>query len=160
MKEVAKNLRRIRLLKNLSLKEAGDLLHMTAPAIAKYEKGEIDPNSERLIQFANAYGVKVLDLLQSHDAPQMKFTAFRKKQRLQGQNLELLKEIIQNKVGDYLEVIELNNIKSDDNKLKRYPCSNLDEAESAANKFRNENDLSIWTNLMKITDKFDVEMIN
>ncbi len=38
MKEVGKNLKRIRLLKNLSLKEAGRLLNMSAPAISKYEK--------------------------------------------------------------------------------------------------------------------------
>ena len=41
MEEVGKNLKRIRLLKNLSLKEAGSLLNMSAPAVSKYEKGEI-----------------------------------------------------------------------------------------------------------------------
>ena len=36
MDEIGKNLKRIRLLKNLSLKEAGNLLNMTATAISKY----------------------------------------------------------------------------------------------------------------------------
>lgn len=118
MKEVGKNLKRIRLLKNLSLKDAGLLLNMSAPAVSKYEKGEIHPNSQKLIEFANAYGVKVLDLLKSYNPPEMKFHSFRKRQRLQGENLELLKEIIQNKVADYLEVIELNEIKKVIIKLK------------------------------------------
>ena len=68
MNEIGRNLKRIRLLKNLSLEKAGNLLNMSAPAIAKYEKGKIVPNSEKLIEFANAYSVKVLDLLKTHSA--------------------------------------------------------------------------------------------
>ena len=143
MKEVGKNLKRIRLLKNLSLKEAGILLNMSAPAVAKYEKGEIHPDSQKLIEFANAYNVKVIDLLKVYNAPEMKFSAFRKRQRLQGQNLELLKEIIQNKVSDYLEVIELNDIKVSNNKLKKYICNNKTDAELAAEEFRKNYKLSI-----------------
>lgn len=143
MNEIGRNLKRIRLLKNLSLEKAGILLNMTAPAIAKYEKGQIIPNSQKLIEFANAYSVKVTDLLKSYDVPEMKFNAFRKKQRLQGQNLELLKDIIQNKVADYLEVIELNKIKSNSLKLKKYLCNNFNDAEEAANSFRKYHQLSI-----------------
>ena len=94
MNEIGNNLKRIRLLKNLSLANAGKLLNMTAPAVAKYEKGEIIPNSKKLIEFANAYGIKVSDLLKTYKIPNMKFNSFRKKQRLQGKNLELLKSII------------------------------------------------------------------
>lgn len=143
MVEVGKNLKRIRLLKNLSLKDAGLLLNMSAPAVSKYEKGEINPNSQKLIEFANAYGVKVLDLLKSYNTPEMKFNAFRKRQRLQGENLELLKEIIQNKVADYLEVIELNEIKTSNSKIKKYACNNDNDAELAAEEFRKNYKLSI-----------------
>ena len=143
MNEIGKNLKRIRLLKNLSLEKAGKLLNMSAPAIAKYEKGQIVPNSDKLIEFANAYSVKVLDLLKSYNTPEMKFNAFRKRQRLQGQNLELLKEIIQNKVSDYLEVIELNSVESENIKLKRYSCNTFEDAENAANDFRKDYDLSV-----------------
>jgi Zn-dependent peptidase ImmA (M78 family) len=143
MNEIGKNLKRIRLLKNLSLEKAGNLLNMSAPAISKYEKGQIIPTSEKLIEFANAYDVRVLDLLKSYNAPKMKFNAFRKKQRLQGQNLELLKEIIQNKVADYLEVVELNEIKSNNIKLKKYLCNTFEDAEKAAENFRRDYELSI-----------------
>ena len=143
MNEIGKNLKRIRLLNNLSLKSAGNLLDMSAPAIAKYENGEIIPNSEKLIKFANAYKVKVIDLLRIYNTPEMSFNAFRKKQRLQGQNLNLLKEIIQNEVSNYLEVIELNNTKLDKPTIKKYPCNTLDDAETAAENFRKDFKLSI-----------------
>lgn len=143
MAEVGRNLKRIRLLKNLSLKDAGILLNMSAPAVSKYEKGEIIPNSEKLIEFANAYDVKVLDLLKTYEAPEMKFSAFRKRKRLQGENLELLKDIIQNKVADYLEIVELNELKSTKNKIIKYPCNCEKDAELAAEDFRKNYKLSI-----------------
>lgn len=137
MNEIGKNLKRIRLLKNLSLKDAGNLLNMTATAISKYEKGEILPDSKKLIDFSNAYNVKSIDLLKVYNAPEMKFTSFRKKKRLTGQNLELLEELIQNEVAKYLEIIEMNNIDSSNIKLKKYLCKSIEDAENAANDFRN-----------------------
>lgn len=143
MNEIGRNLKRVRLLKNLSLNDAGALLNMSAPAVAKYEKGEISPNSQKLIEFANAYNVKVIEFLKSYNIPQMKFTSFRKRKRLKGQNLELLEEIIQNEVAKYLEVIEINNSNDNNAKIKKYRCNSLEEAEEAAIKFRNDINFSI-----------------
>lgn len=137
MDGIGKNLKRIRLLKNLSLKDAGNLLNMTATAISKYEKGEILPDSKKLIDFANAYNVKSIELLKVYNVPEMKFTSFRKKKRLTGQNLKLLEELIQDEVAKYLEIIEMNNIDTDNIKFKKYSCNNLEDAEKAANDFRN-----------------------
>ena len=123
MNGIGNNLKRIRLLKNLSLKEAGSLLDMTATAISKYEKGEILPDSKKIIEFANAYDVKSIELLKVYNAPQMKFTSFRKKKRLTGQNLKLLEDLIQDEVAKYLEVLEMNNIDINNIKLKEYPCT-------------------------------------
>lgn len=142
MNGIGKNLKRIRLLKNLSLKEAGNLLNMSATAISKYEKGEILPDSQKVIAFANAYGVKAIELLKTYKVPEMKFTSFRKKKRLTGQNLKLLKEIIQKDVSKYLEVIELNNIETNNISLKKYPCNTLEDAENAAFNFRNDINIS------------------
>lgn len=136
MNGIGRNLKRIRLLKNLSLKDAGNLLNMSATAISKYEKGEILPDSKKLIDFSNAYEVKSIDLLKVYNAPEMKFDSFRKKKRLTGQNLELLEELIQDEVTKYLEVIEMNNINTSI-KLKQYSCNSIEEAEKAANDFRN-----------------------
>lgn len=137
MDGIGKNLKRIRLLKNLSLKEAGDLMNMTATAISKYEKGEILPDSKKLIDFANAYNVKSIELLKVYNVPKMKFTSFRKKKRLTGQNLKLLEELIQDEVAKYLEIIEMNNINTNNIKIKKYSCNSIDDAEKAANDFRN-----------------------
>ena len=142
MNEIGKNLKRIRLLKNLSLKDAGNLLNMTATAISKYEKGEILPDSKKIIDFANAYNVKTIELLKAYNVPKMKFTSFRKKKRLTGQNLELLKELIQNEVAKYLEIIEMNKIDADNIKLKKYSCNIIEDAEKAANNFRNHIKIS------------------
>lgn len=138
MNEIGRNLKRVRLLKNLSLNDAGTLLNMSAPAIAKYEKGEINPNSQKLIEFAKAYNVKVIEFLKSYNIPQMKFNSFRKRKRLTGQNLELLEDIIQNEVAKYLEVVEINNSNENSIKIKKYSCSSFEEAEEAAIKFRRE----------------------
>lgn len=51
MNGIGKNLKRIRLLKNLSLKEAGNLLNMTT-------------------------NVKSIELLKTYNTTQMKFTSF------------------------------------------------------------------------------------
>lgn len=137
MNGIGNNLKRVRLLKQLSLKEAGNLLDMSATAISKYEKGEIISDSQKLIQFANAYKVNSIDLLKVYDVPKMQFTSFRKKKRLTGKNLELLKELIQDDVAKYLEVIELNKIDNNYFKLKKYTCNDINDVEKAANDFRN-----------------------
>lgn len=152
MSEIGNNLRRVRLLNNMSLKEAGNLLNMSAQAVAKYEKGEIKPNSQKLIEFANAYNVKTIEFLKKYDMPQMKFTSFRKRKRLDGQKLELLKEQIQHKVADYLEVLEINN-SSNNAKLKKYSCNCYEDAEDAAVNFRNDIKISL---LQPISDLISI----
>lgn len=153
MNGIGRNLKRIRLLKNLSLKDAGILLNMTATGVAKYEKGEILPDSKKLIDFANAYDVKSIDLLKVYNAPEMKFTSFRKKKRLTGQNLQLLEDLIQDEVAKYLEIIEMNNISNGNIKLKKYSCNNLEDAEKAANDFRNYINIS---NKQPISDLINI----
>ena len=63
MNEIGTNLKKARLLKNLTLKEAGLLLGMSSSTISKYEKGILVPDSQKLISFANAYGVKAISLI-------------------------------------------------------------------------------------------------
>ena len=81
MNEIGRNLKKIRLLKNLSLKEAGNLLNMSPTAVSKYEKGNIVPDSLKLIEFANAYNVKTIDLIKVYKTPKMEFTSLEKVHR-------------------------------------------------------------------------------
>ena len=62
--EIGRNFKKYRLKNNLSLKEASLLLNIDISTIKKYENGYIIPNSTIIIKFANAYKVKVIDLLQ------------------------------------------------------------------------------------------------
>ena len=153
MNEIGKNLKKIRLLKNLSLKEAGKLLNMSSTAISKYEKGDIVPNSSKLIEFANAYKVKTIDLIKAYKNPKMEFTSFRKKKRLVGGNLELLKQLILEEVSKYLEVLDLSNVNSNTFKLKKYSCNDFNDAEKAAEKFRNFIEIS---NKQPISDLINI----
>lgn len=155
MSGIGINLKRIRLLKNLSLNEAGKLLNMTATAISKYEKGEIIPDSKKLIDFANAYNVNSIDLLKVYNDPKMKFNSFRKRKRLVGKNLELLENLIQDEVAKYLEVIELNNTALQSIKLKKYLCNSLEDAENAANDFRNFIKISNKQPISDLTNIFE-----
>jgi transcriptional regulator with XRE-family HTH domain len=109
---------------------------MSAPAVAKYEKGEIKPNSEKLIEFAKAYNVKSSELLKIYSLPKMEFISFRKRKRLVGQNLDLLEEIIQTEVAKYLEIVELNTTETATNKIKPLHCSSIEQAEECAEKLR------------------------
>ena len=136
------NLKRIRLLKGLSLREAAKLLGMSHVAVSKYEKGLIVPNSQMIIEFANAYHVKAIDLLQTYEVPQMKFTSFRKKARLKGQKLKLLESVIQNYVAKYLEILSCT-VEDFDFTLQTYKCSSLEDAEEAAYKFRKSISFSL-----------------
>lgn len=133
---VGENLKRIRVLKNLSLKEAGELLNMSATAISKYEKGEWKLNSEKLIRFARAYNVKVIDLVQTELPCELKFTSFRKRSRLTGEKLLLLKDLIRKEVSKYLEVVKINQ--SNVFEINKFKCSSPIEAEEIALKVRNE----------------------
>ena len=141
MNEIGKNLKKVRLLKNLSLKEAGELLGMSSTAVTKYENGILVPDSQKLISFANAYGV--------NKCPDMKFNTFRKKKRLTGEKWQLLKNLIQEEVGKYLEVMELNSINSPNAKLKKFNCNSLEDAEKCAILFRHYIEIS---NMQPITD--------
>lgn len=131
---IGDNLKRFRLLKGLSLQKAGDLLNMSATAVSKYEKGLLIPNSSKLIEFSKAYDIKTKELLKVYNVPLMSFASFRKKKRLTGQRLELLKEVIQNEVTKYLEIISINNTSV--LKIKKHNCKTLEDVEDIAIKFR------------------------
>lgn len=136
MNNIGYNLKKIRLLKNLSLEEAGKLLNLSKTGVSKYEKGDILPDSKKLLEFANAYNIKSIDILKTYNIPKMNFSSFRKKSRLTGRKLDLLKSVIEEEVAKYLEINELSSISEKKVLFKNYECKNLEDAEESANKFR------------------------
>ena len=142
MNEIGNNLKRTRLLKDLSLKQAGNLLNMSATAISKYEKGLIIPDSKKIIEFANAYNVTTVELLKIYNKPSLNFSSFRKKKTLTGENLNLLKNVIENNIANYLEVIELMDFNQNHLEFKKYSCININEIENIVDNFRKKINIS------------------
>lgn len=142
MNEIGNNLKRTRLLKDLSLKQAGDLLNMSATAISKYEKGLIIPDSKKIIEFANAYNVTTVELLKIYNKPSLNFSSFRKKKTLTGENLNLLKDVVENNIANYLEVIELMDFNQNHLEFKKYSCTNINEIENIVDNFRKKINIS------------------
>lgn len=143
MDYISNNLKRVRLINNYSLKKAGELLNMTSTAIMKYENGTLIPNSKKLIEFAKAYNVKVSDLLKKSDYPELKFNSFRKKKKLTGKKLEILKLLIQEKVSNYLFVLSLAQINESQNSIiDKFKCNSIEDAEKASVEFRKKYNLS------------------
>lgn len=163
MNDIGNNLRRIRLLRNLSLREVSEKLNISATAVNKYEKGIIIPDSKRIIEFADIYNVKTIQILKAYENPNMKFTFFRKSRNLSGKKLELLESIISDNVSKYLEVIEMNNINNNFNKVKEYSCVNLEDAEKAADDFRDYIGISKrqpLSDLTNILENLGIVIIN
>ena len=160
MSEIGNNLKRARLIKNLSLREVAQRLNVSPTAVSKYENGIIIPDSKRLIEFANLYEVKVRTLLQSKELPKMNFNSFRKKKRLIGKRLEILKSIILNKVRDYLEVLNLNQYIPI--KLVKFKCNSVEDAEAIARKYREIINFSVIqpiSNLISVLENLGIMII-
>ena len=64
----------------------------------------------------------------------MSFNSFRKKKSLTGKRLEILKNIILNRVRDYLEVLNLTQYNPI--KLTKFKCNSIEDAEAIAKKYR------------------------
>lgn len=155
MNDIGNNLKRIRLLKNLSLRESGKLLNMSATAIAKYESGKIIPNSTKIIEFAKAYNVKAIELLKVNKEINMTFTSFRKKRTLNGERLDLLKSLIKNEVSNYFEILKLDNHDTSVNFLPTYSYKNILDIQNAAIEFRKLISLSSTQPLYNIINTLE-----
>lgn len=158
---IGDNLKRYRLINNLSLKQVSSKIGLSTTAISKFEKEILIPNSTRLIEFAKIYNVSVYDLIKGYTTPTMQFNSFRKKCRLTGQKLQSLKEIIQIEVAKYLEILELSGKLNNVSKWKMVSCLNEEQAEVIANGFRIKNLSSIMPiqNLISLLENLGIFVI-
>lgn len=157
---LGENIKRYRLFKGLSLRKFGELVGLSQTAIAKYEDNSLKPDGEKLIKFAEVLDCKVSDLLKDNSNNKTLNLNFRKRKALKGSKLELLKQIINDKVINYLDVLELNSINSKE--IKRYKVSSLLDAEEAAYKFRKDhqiNEVLPLANLCDIIENLGIAVI-
>ena len=144
------NLKKYRLLNNMSLKKVGELLNVSATAIKKYEDNLIVPNSTRLIEFAKIYNTTIPNLLKIYKEPIIEFNSYRKRKKISGKELNLLEAIIKKEIAKYFEVLELSNKKYNFiNTLPKYQCKTILDGEKFANQFREDKKIN---NLLPISD--------
>lgn len=157
---IGENIKRYRTFKGISLRKFGELVGMSQTAIMKYEQNILKPDGEKLIKFAEILECSVKDLLKDNSKRKIIDINFRKRQSLSGKKLELLKEVIYNKVNNYLDVLELNNIERI--KLKKYNVSSFLDAEKAADEFRKNNkinDIIPLVNLCNIIENLGISIV-
>ena len=111
---VGQNIKRYRTLKGISLRKFGELVGLSHMAIKKYEQGELMPDGDKLIKFAEVLECKVSDLLKDNSNRKELNLTFRKRKTLTGNKLELLKQIVNDRVNNYLDVLT---------KAKKIPAS-------------------------------------
>ncbi|MET3112958.1 transcriptional regulator with XRE-family HTH domain [Pedobacter sp. CG_S7] len=63
MKNVGKNIRRLRQKKGWTLVQIAEMVKISVPAFSKIETGPTDINMSRLKQLANIFGVHVMEIL-------------------------------------------------------------------------------------------------
>ncbi len=152
MNVIGNNMKRIRKLQGLSLQQAAIKLNMTATGVQKYENGKIVPNSSKLITIANAYDVKASELLKKLPTITMKFNSFRKRNKLTGRKLDVVKDIILSEVQKNIEILSLNNIEYN-TPLVNYTCNHIDEVDNIVEKFRTDFlNISIKQPVTNLTD--------
>ena len=117
---IGENIKRYRILNGISLRKFGELVGLSQTAIAKYENNLLKPDGEKLVKFAEVLGCKVSDLLKDNRDKRVFNLNFRKRKALSYTRLELLKEIINNKINNYLDVLELNSFNT--TSLKNIKC--------------------------------------
>ena len=157
---IGENIKKYRILKGISLRKFGELVGLSQTAISKYEQNILKPDGEKLIKFAKVLDCKVLDLLKEQTKKRTLNLNFRKRNSLRGNKLELLKQIINNKVNNYLDVLELNAINTQN--IKKYKVTTLHDAEQAAINFRLENQINEvfpLSNLCDIIENLGISVI-
>ena len=73
MKEIVYRLRNARKMKGLSLRKAAKELDMSHEALRKFELGKLKIDSNRLVQFAKFYDVKIDYPIPNNNRPKIEF---------------------------------------------------------------------------------------
>lgn len=157
---LGQNIKRFRFLKGISLRELGGAINVSQTTIQKYEQNILTPDGEKLILLAKVLECSVLDLVKDNSSRKQLNINFRKKSTLSAKKAKILTEIINGKVNNYLDVLELNNIEK--KPLRKYSVSSLEEASLAAVKFRNDNKINEiipMTNLCDIIENLGISVI-
>lgn len=134
-KTIGDNLKRLRLKNNLSLAEAGKILNISAPGLLKYEKNITKPTLERLEEMATIYNSTLDEILDNGATNEIRFNNLKCTPRTPTIVEEKIKSIIQKKIDNYFELLDLSEIKLQ-NKFGVHILNTIEEGESLATKLR------------------------
>lgn len=134
-KTVGDNLKIYRMRANLSMKDAGKLLNLSAPAILKFERNQIIASLDRLEKFAAIYNVTVEEILDVEKNIEIKYNNFKCLSKTSVVTKEKIKHILTSKIENYFTILEMSEIQWK-NKFGVHLVSTILEAESLATKLR------------------------
>lgn len=158
---IGSNLRRYRLLNNLSLRDVAEMMGLSHTVISKYENNILIPDSKKIIKFSKIYNVQPDNLLKLYAKPDLEFKSFRKLSSLSGRKLELLKEIFGIEISNYIEVINLANY-NNIFKIEKHFIKSLSEVEEFVETFKKGIELSNnqpVTNLINLLENIGIFII-
>jgi transcriptional regulator with XRE-family HTH domain len=113
MKNVGKNIRRLRQKKGWTLVQIADKVQVSVPAFSKIETGPTDINMSRLKQLAEIFGVSILDILYDEgENPQEELIEEANALREQIQEKEATVNMLQKKLIDLYEEVSKKAVTS------------------------------------------------
>jgi len=113
MKNVGKNIRRLRQKKGWTLVQIADKVQVSVPAFSKIETGPTDINMSRLKQLADIFEVSVLDILYDEgENPQEELIEAANALREKIQEKEATVNMLQKKLIDLYEEVSRKNVEA------------------------------------------------
>jgi len=113
MKNVGKNIRRLRQKKGWTLVQIADKVQVSVPAFSKIETGPTDINMSRLKQLADIFEVSILDILYDEgENPQEELIEAANTLREQIQEKEATVNMLQKKLIDLYEEVSKKNVEA------------------------------------------------
>jgi len=113
MKNVGKNIRRLRQKKGWTLVQIADKVQVSVPAFSKIETGPTDINMSRLKQLAEIFEVSILDILYDEgENPQEELIEAANALREQIQQKEATVNMLQKKLIDLYEEVSKKSVEA------------------------------------------------
>ncbi|WNJ21303.1 XRE family transcriptional regulator [Pontibacter sp. G13] len=159
--QIAQRIKRARLLNCLSQQELAEALGISKQMVSRYEKGDTIPASQKLIQLANLFEVKVDFFFQTLNL-ELGEIRFRKKSTLSQKRIASIKEQIRTRLEHYLWIENLLGIDFQfESPLKHFNPKNLGDLEEAALKIRRAWDIGTDPifNLIQMLENQEIKVI-
>jgi len=158
---VATRIKNARRLNGLSLQDLADALGVSKQMISKYEQGQSNPTSEKLIQLAKLFKVKADYFFRPHQV-EIGQVNFRKKASFSSKKQDSLKERIRLEMENYLWIEDILQIDySFENSIYGMKINSADDVVNAVSKLRNDWKIGMDPihNLIQLLEDQEIKVI-